>query len=201
MSKLTNRLATVITNRLATRSKDVARALPTAKGGEDRTLQNYRTEVYSYFTVPSDEQELMYSAENWVRFKVTLETAGPVSIGTSEQIAPVLSGKGRLLDTGIEYEIYLARGSRIYVAAESVNRLSVTIEPVPWMEQISNEILDVIRVLGGTVQRVGDAIVASLAHASGAAAPPAQAKDQATVTLPKAFAPRLTPITTNRKMR
>ena len=183
-------------------SKTASIAIPNARGGEARTFQNYRTEVSTYFTQPSSEQQLMYSAENWVRFKVTLETAGPVAIGTSEQIAPVLSGKGRLLDTGTEYEIYLARGSRIYVASESVNRLSVTIEPIPWMEQLSGEIVNVAQTVASTFQRVGDAIVAAL---TGAAAPPpsppAMSNQISPPVLPRKMAPRLTPVGPARKGR
>lgn len=197
---MANRLVQALARRAGSRIANLV--VPDAKGGEMRTLQNYRTEIYSYFTVVG-EQQIMYSAENWVRMKLTLETAGPVSIGTSSQIAPVFSGKGRLLDTGVEYEVYLSRGARLYVVSESVNRLSVTIEPIPWMEQLSAEIVSVASVVSSTVQRVGDAIVNAIGQASGKTVTPApeRMEDLPTVRLPKAMASRLTPVIAPRKTR
>lgn len=153
-------------------SKEQQRILPTAKGGEQATLIQYRTDIYSHFTVPESEGSLLYSAENWVRVKLTLETAGPVAVGNNAQIGPVLSGKGRLLDTGVEYEIYMARGSSLYVVSESVNRLSVTVEPIPWMEQISGEIVMTARTIAQVVQNVGSAITSALALLTGQPAKP-----------------------------
>jgi hypothetical protein len=60
-----------------------------------------------------------------------------VAIGQLSQITPVLSGKGELLDTGKAKTIPVGKGTRIYIASTSVNRVKLEIEPVPWLEQIS----------------------------------------------------------------
>ncbi len=122
------------------RNKEKSRALPDSKGGETpKQLQTYRTEVFSYFTQPSLESALLYSAENWVVLKLFLETAGPVAVGTAASIVPVLSGHGILLDTDEEYVVTLSKGTRFYIASETINRVSVTIEPIPWLEQIDKD--------------------------------------------------------------
>ncbi len=200
---MANRLTTLLRTRaLGAAAKIAEIAIPNAKGGEARTLQTYRTEIYTYFTEVSQGQQLLYSAENWVRIKLTLETAGPVAIGTSAQIAPVLSGKGRLLDTAQEYEIYLARGTRVYVAAESVNRISVTIEPIPWMEQLSAEIVSVAAAVSAAAGAISMAIVKALGQMqSGDTVHQPPAARQPTPILPKALAPRLTPAAASRKTR
>lgn len=154
---------------MRSRTKEISRALPSSKGNEtQRQLQTYRTDISSYFTTPSKEAFLLYSAENWVVAKLTLETAGPVAIGTNQEIAPVLSGHGRLLDTGVEYEITLSRGTRLYIVSESINRVAVTIEPIPWLEQIDT---DNVRGQEGVVQalqNVGSAIVGAVNALAGA---------------------------------
>lgn len=140
---------------LAQQSKEIARAIPNAKGGEQPRLQTYRTEIYSYFTKPTTDAVLLYSAENWVRVKLELKTAGPVAVGTAQQIAPVLSGKGILLGTNESYEANLARGTRLFIISSSINRVSVTIEPVPWLEQIDE---DIRRASGATREIVTSAM-------------------------------------------
>lgn len=136
-----------IAQTLASANKEAARALPDSKQGETpKHLQNDRTEVFTYFTRPGPTA-LFYSAENWVVLKLTLETAGPVAVGSRADLLPVTSGKGRLLDTEVEFEVVLPKGTRFYVASGSVNRLSVTITPIPWLEQISSEVNVVSRAI------------------------------------------------------
>jgi hypothetical protein len=152
-----------IANTMAAKNQEAARALPDSKGGEvPKQLQTYRTEAYSYFTDPSNDSQLMYSAENWVRIKLLLETAGPVSVGTAAQIAPVLSGKGILLETGVPFETYLAKGTRFYITSQTVNRISVVIEPVPWLEQIDQDTIATNTGIRQAVVGVGKAIVEAL---------------------------------------
>jgi hypothetical protein len=122
-------------------SAEVARALPDSKGGEEpKDLQRWRTDMYEMFTTNLGESTLFYSADQWVTVKLMLETAGPVSVSTRAEILPVLSGKGRLLITNIPQEWVLPKGSRLYYGAENVNRVGFTVQPIPWMEQISMEI-------------------------------------------------------------
>lgn len=184
---------------LASTSKEAARALPLAKGGETPLqLQAYRTEVYSYFTNATGQTELLYSAENWVRLKLTLETAGPVSVGTSAELSPVLGGRGRLLNTTVEYEVYLARGTRFYVASDTINRLSVTIEPVPWLEQIAQDVVGAVGNVAATVAAAGTAIVRAIVNKG---APAKTAADLPCPPPTPGLLPRLTNIRPPRRTR
>lgn len=162
-TKLPPGVVSRIANHLVASSKEVARALPSSKGGEtDLQLQTARTEAYTYFTVPGPTA-LLYSAENWVKIKLTLETAGPVSVGQRAALTPVLGGKGRLLDTSVEYETTIARGTRFYIAAETINRVSVTIEPIPWLEQIDadgrSNAASIREAIGGAAAGIINAIL------------------------------------------
>jgi hypothetical protein len=94
-----------------------------------------QTDIYTYFT-KAGETRLLTSAKRWTLVRLTLENAGPVAIGTKQTITPVLSGKGRLLPTGEEIQFTLAPGNRLFIAAEAVNRVSVTIEPIAYLDQI-----------------------------------------------------------------
>ena len=94
------------------------------------------SDIYTYFTRPTTgKSELLYSAEEWVRIWLSLETAGPVAVSTRQEIVPVLSGKGILLDDQPR-EFLLPRGDRLYIAAESINRVKFQIEAIPYLEAI-----------------------------------------------------------------
>jgi hypothetical protein len=94
-----------------------------------------RTEIATYFTKVGGNQ-LLYQAEGWVKLRLVLETAGPVSVGTRDDIVPVLSGKGILLPTNVEIQFPMSKGQRIYISATAVNRVRRIIEPVPYADQI-----------------------------------------------------------------
>jgi len=96
-----------------------------------------QTEVYTLFTQFNGPQftKLLFSAQSWVRITLRLETAGPVEVGWREDLAPVLSGKGILLDVR-DVTFILPKGQRLFYTAASVNRVRVIIEPIPWLEQI-----------------------------------------------------------------
>lgn len=108
-----------------------------------------RNEIETYFTQPQAGTVLLYSAEEFVRARLTLRTAGPVAIGTREELAPVLSGRGIQLVPDDEYEVVIPAGQRLYIISEAVNRVNFTIEPIPWLEQI-------MRGMGGGFQRLSD---------------------------------------------
>lgn len=104
------------------------------------------TDTFTYFTQVGKQPitgtgtgtPILYNGDRlWARVTLILETAGPVVVGTREDIFPVLSGKGSLLPVGREWERIIAKGTRLYVAATALNRISVTIEPLPWLEQIA----------------------------------------------------------------
>lgn len=100
-------------------------------------LSMYHTDIYTYFTKPINESELLYSAESWVMVTLILETAGPVAVSTRQDVVPVLSGKGALLEPdGEPFRFVLPKGDRLFIAAEAINRVKVIIEPFPWLEQI-----------------------------------------------------------------
>lgn len=102
--------------------------------GEDR--QPGETAIWTTFT-QAGGTKLLYSANTWVTVRVTLTTAGPVVVGNKQSLDPVLSGQGMLLVTDETMVFSLGSGSRLYYAADAVNRLSVVVEPVPWLRKIS----------------------------------------------------------------
>jgi hypothetical protein len=180
---------------IASRNKEKSRALPDSKGGETpKQLQTYRTDVYTYFTVPSREPFLLYSAENWVKIKLVLETSGAVAVGTAAEISPVLSGHGRLLDTDEEYETSIAKGTRFYIASETVNRVSVTIEPIPWLQQIDEDTVNSELSVRDAVIQMGASIVAAIGglagQFTGQSSSGRQAADLPCPPPPRAIAPR-----------
>ena len=107
----------------------------TVGGGEIKTF------IDTYFTkIPVDGEptDIIYNGDRlWAAVTLTLETAGPVAVGHMSSIAPVLSGKGQLLETGRPTTFIIAKGTRIYVVATGINRIKRTIEPIPWLEMIS----------------------------------------------------------------
>jgi hypothetical protein len=151
---------TRVATELSATRKDVDRAMPDSKGSETpKQLQTYRTEIYSYFTESTSETQLLYSAENWVKIKLALQTAGPVAVGTVASLAPALSGRGILLDPDVPFEAFLAKGTRFYITSETVNRVNVTIEPVPWLEQIDEDSVNAQNGVRKAVMDIGHSIV------------------------------------------
>jgi hypothetical protein len=60
-----------------------------------------------------------------------------VAVGMDQNITPVLSGKGILLPTNEQVEFYLSKGDRVFIAAESINRVRFITDPIPYLGQIS----------------------------------------------------------------
>jgi len=114
-----------------------------------------KTDIYTYFTKPTGVTELLYSAEDWVRINLQLETAGPVAVGTRDSVTPVLSGKGVLLPNigDTSFEFILARGNRLWIASESINRVKVVIEPIPFLEKILRSVDGLSGIFGALVRR------------------------------------------------
>jgi len=183
-------------------SKEQQRALPDSKGGEEpKSLQTYRTDISTYFT-PVGGTHLLYGAENWVTIKLILETAGPVSVGTAAALTPVLSGKGISLVTGVPYERVLSKGVRFYIASETLNRVQVSIEPIPWLEQMDTDINRGHSIL----REVGNAIVGALGNLGRGGSPTKSSSGMTAADLPcppgnRTYLPRLTGGPTPKKMR
>lgn len=95
------------------------------------------TDIYTYRTPATGESQLLFSASKWARVTLALETAGPVAIGTRQDVTPVLGGRGVLLEPdGEPLQFLMGLGDRLYIAAEADNRVKVIIEPLPWLEQV-----------------------------------------------------------------
>lgn len=98
------------------------------------------TEIYTFFARPNPTGQftIIYNGDRmFAQVILTLETAGPVAVSTKQQINPTLSGKGQLLETGVPLTFTLAKGQRLYVVTSSINRIKVTVQPYPWLEQFA----------------------------------------------------------------
>jgi hypothetical protein len=123
--------------------------VPKSSGAPDRTVATApkpqtdqgraetRSFIDTYFTKATETQIIYNGDRQWARVTLMLETAGPVAIGTSQNIAPALSGKGQLLTTNVPQTFTVAKGSRLFVVSTGVNRVRRTVEAVPWLEQIT----------------------------------------------------------------
>jgi hypothetical protein len=113
-----------------------------------------RVQISTYFTkIPVDGQppDVIYSGDRiWTRVILELETAGPVAVGQFANLFPVLSGKGQLLTTGKPVVLDIAKGNKLYIAAQSVNRVKVTIQPYPWLETITGLLMSLVSAVRGT---------------------------------------------------
>lgn len=98
-----------------------------------------RTQITTYFTKAGvTPTPILYNGDRmWAKVTLTLETAGPVAVGNMAEITPVLSGRGQLLATNVPTPFTIAKGTRLYIASTSVNRVKVLVEPLPWLEQIT----------------------------------------------------------------
>lgn len=142
---------------------EAQRAIPRSEGAETPgRLQAYRTDMFTYFTTPGGTEEVT-AFPGWARVKVQLESAGPVAIGTTPELQPILGGRGILLDTDEPETFVVAKGTRLYIAAGTVERVKITIEPIPWLEEIAVRIDMVARTFKQTVA----AAVRSVARSAG----------------------------------
>jgi hypothetical protein len=98
------------------------------------------TEIFTYLTkaATDGQSQVLYNGDRqYAEITLTLETAGPVCIGNKQNLLPVLSGKGELLETGVPRSICIAKGNRLWVAATGINRIKVEVKPFAWLEQIA----------------------------------------------------------------
>ncbi len=116
------------------------------QGGAER-----RISIQTWFTQVGGTQEVYPGDRLWAKVTMTLETAGPVSVGQRARLLPVLGGGGVLLTTNEPQSFIISKGDSLYMAATSVNRVKVVVEALPWLEQLS-----------GTLDRIGDLIMGAL---------------------------------------
>jgi len=106
---------------------------PTMAGAE------LTTEVSTFFARPGADSQpvVIYNGDRQsARVILTLETAGPVIVGTKQQLYPITAGKGERLETNVPFAFSISKGNRLWVATTAISRIKVTIEPIPWAEQI-----------------------------------------------------------------
>jgi hypothetical protein len=96
-----------------------------------------RIEISTYLTRAGGTEVLYQGDRMWAKVTLTLLTAGPVSVGQQAQLAPVLSGKGQLLATGVPTPFNVPKGNRLYIIATGINPVTVIIEAYPWLETIT----------------------------------------------------------------
>lgn len=108
-----------------------------AGGGQEDRI----TEISSYLTTvgtPDGATPILYNGDrNWAKVTLTLDTAGPVVVGTRAELAPITSGRGWPLTTDQPIEFTIAKGSRLYIFSTALNRVKVQIAPIPWLEGIT----------------------------------------------------------------
>lgn len=127
-------------------NRDIARGQvsPSSTQGEAQR----QTDIFTYFTKSDGTTRQLYSGDRlWATVTLTLETAGPVSVGIRENLTPVLGGIGKLLLTGVPYVIPMSRGQRLYIASTSINRVSVQVAAVPWLEQLAGTLTGIASVV------------------------------------------------------
>jgi hypothetical protein len=146
-----------------------------------------QTEIFTFNTTPGGTR-LLYTAETWVLIRMRLDSAGPVDVGTKEQIDPVLSGKGISLDEEDWTEFTLTKGNRLYYAAGTVNRVKVIIEPTPW-----SEIIQLLNRGFGQQQQLAQGVGGSIlrgilrAFAGGASGQPKPKQPQQQIPCPPGY--------------
>lgn len=116
----------------------IATPQPIASGG---ALQDRATEIFTYNTMvglQGSQTPILYNGDmNWAEVTLTLDTAGPVVVGTRANIAPIFSGRGWPLTTDQPITFTIAKGTRLYIFSSAINRVKVQIAPTPWAEQIT----------------------------------------------------------------
>lgn len=111
--------------------------------GTTQGSSSNKTEASTYITKVGSTDSIYDGSRLWARVTLTLETAGPVSAGTKQNLLPVLGGAGINLDTDIPREFTISKGNQLFIAADAVSRVSIQIESLPWLEQIAGTVAQV----------------------------------------------------------
>lgn len=105
------------------------------------------TTIFTFFATGGQTQ-LVYSATDWCQVRMGMETGGPVVVGTTTNLLPTSAGNGRQLLTDRDVVFVLAPADRIYIAANSPQRVGVTIESIPQIT-VEKQILAVLAAASG----------------------------------------------------
>lgn len=108
-----------------------------------------RSDIYTLFT-KANGTKLILSLPYWCKITFRLESAGPVAIGTREDLQPVNSGKGRLLPANSDVVVVVPPNNRLYIASTSMNRVSVQVESFPYLSSILAQITHLVNKMGGS---------------------------------------------------
>lgn len=98
------------------------------------------TELSTYIAKPPIDGQLpiLYNGDRqFAEVILELQTAGPVFVGTKQQILPLGSCKGQQLFTGQQVRYQLPKGNRLWVATGSISLIAVTIQAYAWLENIT----------------------------------------------------------------
>jgi hypothetical protein len=95
------------------------------------------TQIYTYTTQPGVTQLFRRALpDEWLEIILRLETAGPVAIGHLEELAPVQSGRGRLLPSNEDIIVKLSPSSTLYILSAGIDRVSIEINAIPGLEDL-----------------------------------------------------------------
>lgn len=144
-------IPTVAPNAMGRPDRGQASASPVGNTGEGEHSSDAYTLITQAGLQADGKTPVLYNGDRrWVKVTLTLQTAGIVVYGTRAQLGDLASGTGDELQTGQPVTITVAKGTRIYYLASAVNRVSVQIEPLPWLEQITAGVGSLVRsVFGG----------------------------------------------------
>lgn len=114
---------------------------------------SYNVALNTFFT-KANAISILYTADQaWVQLVLTLETAGPVEISSSPNFKPFLSGKAQALATNVPLLFSVPKGNKVYIGAPAVERVKVTIQPLPWLEQITGSAAAAAKALFDLIAR------------------------------------------------
>lgn len=140
-------------------SQTLSRALPTqpapASAGPGDVFN--LTEPKTFITRPGAIIQLISAQQPWAKVTLTLETAGPVEVSSSSNWT-FLNGQGQTLITNVPLEYFIAKGNNLYVQAGSAERVRFTLQPLPWLELITQSIRGGFGVLAKAIGALASAI-------------------------------------------
>jgi hypothetical protein len=117
-----------------------------------------RIEISTY-TAKAGETSTIYGGDRmWAKVTLTARTAGPVAVGQQARLAPVLSGRGQLLQTGVPTVFNVPKGNKLYIIADATTPVSMVVEAYPWLETITGLVSMLAGVIRAPVAAAADLV-------------------------------------------